>query len=201
VDDVDAALAAHPPADETARSTATPRRCRRHTWALWPEEGVTPIRYRCIHCPTFYDPGAVRRGTSARRLGHDQERRIERTYGPRKVGEFGDAIDLIGRDFAWQSKATRGPMPAWLAAVDTPTHHDPPSVVRMAAAAMRPIMGARYPLVIMSWVSPGVRTRDRIWVLAPNWWMMHGEGGLGWIVMSGEHFLETHGRDTPKEGG
>lgn len=141
------------------------------------------------------DDTRSRRGRSSARLGKDQERRIERVYGPRKVGEYGDAVDLLGRDFAWQSKATRGAMPLWLAAVDEPVLHEPPTIVVLSVVAMLPLLGGRHPLVIQSWVRHGVPTRDRIWVRGDHWAALHGGAWNAWIVMSGEHFLRVHGSD------
>ena len=149
------------------------------------------------------DPDRSRLGKSARRFGIEQERRIERVYGPRKVGEFGDAIDLIGRDFAWQSKATRAAPPAWLAAITTPVLRLPTSLVVGCALAMMPITGTRHPLVIQSFVRrdgpKGTQTRDWIWVYGAHWWALHAADGdpapVSWLVMSGAHFLAVHGRD------
>lgn len=239
---LDEALAAHPATPDTARSTASVRRCGRHRWdraaldgtVRWPArcrnctlvtedpdayfhprdwDGETlPLdrqclaspdlvheldrRPRCIRCGAIRDDARSRRGRSSARLGKDQERRIERVYGPRKVGELGDAIDLLGRDFAWQSKASRSRIPDWMAAVHEPVAHNLPAMEAGAVAAMVPILGTRYPLVIRSWVRHGVPTIDRIWVRADHWRLLHGTGEVqGWTVMSGDHFLAIHGRD------
>jgi len=198
--DLDTALAATSPAPETARSVVrSDRKCRPHQWGLWKatKEGVVvQEEVICLRCWTPKDPVRSRRGKSSRRLGADQERRIERVYGPRKVGEYGDAIDLLGRDFAWQSKATRDPMPRWLEAIDEPVLRLQTDIVRASVAAMLPILGSRYPLVIQSWVRNGTPTRDRIWVAGIHWQHLHGVApDAGWLVMSGEHFLAIHGRD------
>ena len=152
---------------------------------------------RCDRCGIAKDDVRSRRGTSARRLGGDQERRIERVYGPRKVGEHGDAIDLLGRDFAWQSKATRQPPAAWLSGVDSAgLRFAAPALVRESVAAMLPLLAHRLPLVIVSHVHQGRETRDWIWVRADDWHRLHG-GGVreGWLVMSGDWFLAVNGRD------
>lgn len=199
--DLDAALAATSPATETARTVvSSDRPCRRHQWYRVggpPDEPWDDnVYYRC-RCGAIRDDTRSRRGRSSRRLGGDQERRIERVYGPRKVGEYGDAIDLLGRDFAWQSKATRDPMPEWLRVIDEPVSHMPTSLVALSAAAMLPILGSRHPLVIQSWVRNGLPTRDRIWVRGEDWRALHGGAWNAWLVMSGEHFLAVHGRDEP----
>lgn len=188
--DLDEALAQTTPESVTAVSVVTGRHV--HVWSVCP-------------CGAHRDLAAPRRGRSARRFGIEQERRIERVYGPRKVGEYGDPIDLIGRDFAWQSKATHDPMPEWLTMVDSPVEHAPPSVVVVSAAAMRPFLAGRLPLVIQTWVRrdgpAALRTRDRIWVRAGDWGAMHGHRkpipDEAWIVMQGAHFLDVHGRDEP----
>lgn len=180
--DLDALLATTEPEPVTSVSMVPGRHV--HVWTVCP-------------CGAQRDLDAPRRGRSAARLGKDQERRIERVYGPRKVGEFGDAIDLLGATFAWQSKATRSPMPAWLAAVDAPVLHAPTVLVVDAAVAMAPIRGHRLPLVIQPFVSR-TGTTDRIWVRATDWWHLHGgpqPPEPTWVVMSGAAFLDLHGRD------
>ena len=184
---LDDALATTQPEPVTAVSLVT--RPHVHAWTV------------CT-CGAHRDLDAPRRGRSARRFGSDQERRIERVYGPRKVGEHGDAIDLIGRDFVWQSKATHDDPPAWLASVDGPVIRVAPSLVVACARAMLPIADGRAPLVIQTFVrSDGPkyqRTRDWIWVRALDWMNLHGglaTGDTDWVVMRGATFLAIHGRD------
>lgn len=180
--DLDEALAPTTPEPVTSVSLVPGRHV--HVWTVCP-------------CGAQRDLAAPRRGRSADRLGKDQERRIEKLYGPRKVGEHGDAIDLLGHDFAWQSKATRHPIPAWLRAVDEPVLHAPSALVVSASEAMDPIRAHRMPLVIQAFVSPR-GTLDRIWVRALDWWRMHGGPEpvpTAWTVMSGAAFLTIHGRD------
>jgi len=190
----------------TATSTVTPRGCRRHRWYIaGMDDGVA--WYGCHRCDAIRDPVRSHRGRSAGRFGKDQERRIERVHGPLKVGEFGDAIDLLGRDFAWQSKASRGRPPVWMSVVTTPVLRLPTALVTGCALAMAPIAGARMPLVIQTFVRrdgpKGERTRDWIWVRAVDWWDLHAEDGepvpstVAWLVMSGDAFLQQHGRDEP----
>ena len=186
--DLDDLLSTTTPEPVTAVSLVPGR--HQHTWTV------------CT-CGAQRDMEAPRRGRSARRLGGDTERRIERTYGPRKVGEFGDAVDLIGRDFVWQSKATRDDPPAWLAAIVGPVIRPAPALVIRCAAAMAPIANGRAPLVIQTFVRrdgpKDERTRDWIWVRALDWVDLHG--GLvpsvgAWYVMDGRTFLAVHGRDS-----
>lgn len=181
---IDEALAGTAPEAVTSVSLVPGRHV--HHWTVCP-------------CGAHRDMDAPRRGRSADRLGKDQERRIQRVYGPRKVGQFGDAIDLLGRDFAWQSKATRDAMPVWMASVDEPTLRFPTSIVVTAAAAMEPIRAHRMPLVIQSFVGR-TGTLDRIWVRAADWWRLYGgpePTPTAWIVMSGAAFLTIHGSDEP----
>lgn len=193
---LDDALAGTAPAPESARTVVRSNRpCGRHQWIQRALVDDGYGMFACLVCGTPKDDTRSRRGKSADRLGKDQERRIERVYGPRKVGEYGDAIDLLGRDFAWQSKATRTAMPLWLAAIDEPVLHEPPVIVVVSVSAMLPILGARYPLVIQSWVRHGTPTRDRIWVRGDHWRTLHGGAWNAWLVMSGECFLRIHGRD------
>ena len=194
--DIDEALAGTSPATETATSTATARRCKHPRGAryLHPDGGTI-----CERCGQWVTIERSRRGKSAARFGKDQERRIERVYGPRKVGEYGDAIDLLGATFKWQSKATHAAPPVWLASVALPENHRPSATVLGASAAMLPLRPDLAPLVITSYVSPR-GTRDWIWVRCHDWQAFHGiphepSACDVWYVMSGAAFLDWHGRD------
>lgn len=158
----------------------------------------------CGRCGREIDPARARQGKSSRRLGADQERRIERVYGPVKRGEYGDAVDHIGVEFKWQSKATRGAAPLWMAAVTEATWMDwnkTPRWIRQAIHAMTPIFVELHPLVIRSFVKQGTRTRDYIFVLSRTWEALYGgkHGLPGVYAMTGKHFLEMHGRDSDEE--
>lgn len=196
--DLDAVLRDHPATPETARTVTTPKpRCKRHDWTTWAAtaNGLDRVvAAYCYRCGVFRDEAKARRGKSAARFGKDQERRIERTYGPRKVGEFGDAIDLMGAVWKWQSKASRLAPPLWLVSVDAPTHHRPSQTVLGASQAMLPLAPHLLPLVITSFVDRKHGTRDWIWVRCSDWM------GLpclfdDWLVMSGAWFLDHHGPD------
>jgi hypothetical protein len=188
-------------------ATGKPR-CRRHEWVTCGPDYLPASPYghpedygrdRCQFCLAFRDPAASRRGRSSDRLGKDQERRIERVYGPRKVGEFGDAVDHLGRDFKWQAKATRSLPPKWLANILMPTFREQvPQSIWRAAGHMKGIGGTRRPLVIRSYVRQGVATRDWLFVGSWDWLQLHGVGmTAGWIVLPGSDFLDLHGRDEP----
>ena len=190
--------------DPAIRNGAVGRKCRRHEWTPRNADGES----WCVRCSAIRDPAASRRGRSADRLGKDQERRIERTYGPRKVGEYGDPVDHLGRDFKWQSKATRGLPPKWLAAITAPMWRPIlPKAVLGPMAHMVGIGGARRPLVIRSFVHHGVATRDWLFARDRDWWAFHQGSGApsggflvpthGYLVIPGADFLELHGRDEP----
>lgn len=144
------------------------------------------------------DPVKARRGKSARRLGTDQERRIERVYGPTKIGERGDPVDHIGRVWKWQAKATRAAPPLWLARITEPAQVSPvPLTVSIPWGRMEAHYLDRRPVVIRSYVHVGTRTRD---------WLFVGERdaqdylGLpferfGWWVIPGDWWLDHFGRD------
>lgn len=166
---------------------------------------ATPTGARGRRAARGDDPVRARRGKSSARLGKDQERRIERVYGPRKVGEYGDAVDHLGRDFKWQAKATRSLPPKWLARITAPTWRPmvPLSVLR-PMAHMTGIGGTRRGLVIRSYVRHGVTTRDWLFMVAWDWWHLHGEPPEmempgGYVVIPGADFLEIHGQDSVVE--
>ncbi len=104
--DLDAALAATTPAPETAISTATVRRCRKHEWA-----NLDVVR--CLRCRKVYDPVVSRRGKSARRRGNDYERELAARLGGPKVGHFGGPDDVRAGMFNVQAKV-RANFPGWM---------------------------------------------------------------------------------------
>jgi hypothetical protein len=187
------------------------RHCTRHSWPgpwkglMYPNQPIGPTNpyvaeQHCLRCGVLRDSAASRRGMSARRLGGDQERRIERVYGPRKVGEYGDAVDHLGRDFKWQSKATRSLPPKWLAKISEPTWRaELPVSIEHPMQKMGPLGGTRRPLVIRSFVRQGVPTRDWLFFVAWDWWELHMfpvTMPAGYLVIPGADFLEIHGRDS-----
>ncbi len=175
----------------------TPRK-HRHAWnGMKYDGGAAPSYAYCTRCGKIKDEATTRRGKSARRLGSDQERRIERRYGPRKIGEYGDAVDHIGRDWKWQSKATRRDPPLWLAKIAQPTY-----LPKLPLSITRPLdgMAAIYldhqPVVIRSYVRQGMPTRDWLFVgLADVEWF---NGRRGYMVYPGSVWLDTFGKDTPE---
>lgn len=155
--DLDAALAQHPPDPETARSVVrSDRRCARHRWqsAVWPE--VT----RCRLCGARKDETLSRQGRSSARLGKDQERRAERRYGWTKIGERGEKTDLRGRLFKVQQKSSR---------------RQPPALVRDTFAGLDATRDGRVPLLLLTFVRPGVPADDYIVIRGSDWLDLHGQ--------------------------
>jgi hypothetical protein len=195
-----------PPTPSGARDL----RCRRHRWVVTDGGGELPTQIeQCANCDRLRERESSRRGRSSARLGKDQERRIERIYGPRKVGEYGDAVDHLGRDFKWQAKASRQDPPLWLAAIAAPTWRPiVPKSIREPMAHMAGIGGMRRALVIRSYVHHGLPVRDWLFIVGLDWFRLHGTasipgfggfvipgGAYGYVVIPGAAFLEMHGRD------
>jgi hypothetical protein len=186
----------------------------RHDW-LWNDDGdmcpncVTPWKCNGPHegprrgwrmecsCGAVKDATKSRAGRSASRLGKDTERRLEKLYGPTKVGEYGDAIDLIGRTWKWQSKATRDDVPRWVGRLGEWGPIDAHAWITVPIEAMEPLRRDLRPLLVRSWVHVGVRPVDVIIVRANDWAEEHGGPvPLGeFIAMTGRYFLDVNGRD------
>jgi hypothetical protein len=152
--DLDAAIAAVPPATETATSTATVRKCRHpRSYRVVDGQGV-----RCTWCERTIDPTASRRGKSNARLGKDQERRAERRYGWEKIGERGEKTDLRGTFAKVQQKASRRPVPA---------------LIRDTFAGLDATKDGRVPLLLLSFIQP-TGTQDYIVIRGEDWLAVHG---------------------------
>jgi hypothetical protein len=180
-----------------------PRKCRHPRDRRVPIfVGPPPTKqygWLCQSCGHAGSGLSVRRGKSARRLGGDQERRIERVYGPTKIGERGDPVDHLGRQWKWQSKATRAEVPKWLARITEPTPHDVPAAIANAWNAMAGLYGDRAPVVIRSYVRQGAKTRDWLFIDAHDGVREFGYDTLpyvtGWWVIPGDWWLDHFGRD------
>ena len=160
------------------------------------EDGDWRLSCACGH---RQDVEATHRGRSSSRLGKDTERRIERQYGPRKVGEFGDAIDLLGKTWKWQAKATRSPVPRWVGKLDEWGPIDAKAWITDPIEHMEPLRRDLRPLLVRSWVRHGARTIDVIIVRSSDWAEEHGcPVPMGeFMAMTGEFFLDCNGRDEP----
>lgn len=110
--------------------------------------------------PVVRDEAKAKRGKSSRRLGHDGERRSEKRYGWRKVGEFGGITDLEGTLAIVQQKTSRRAAPlAW----------------KSIFAALEGRAGGRIPLLLLSFVKAGVDTEDFIVIRGRDWLQLHGK--------------------------
>lgn len=189
------------PPVEPREAPETPRK-HRHIWYRTVEAGETSWVCLAHSEPVIRDIVKARRGKSSRRLGADQERRIERVYGPVKIGERGDPVDHIGRVWRWQSKATRSVPPQWLAAIREPEWTQ--LVPAWAVAPYNAMAGlySRKSVLIRSFVSRGIRTRDWLIVSSIDGTVElglpgpdHGDPRGGWWVIPGEWWLDHFGRD------
>lgn len=110
--------------------------------------------------PVIRDELAARRGKSSRRLGGDGERRSEKRYGWRKVGEFGGIDDLVGTLAIVQQKTSRRAAPvAW----------------KSILTALEGRAAGRVPLLLLSFVAAGKDTEDFIVVRGRDWLALHGK--------------------------
>ena len=98
------------PVDETWPPTPVlerePRKCRRHQWPLLQAMcGVIncPIvradetavdHEHCLRCGAVKSPERIRRGKASRNRGNAFEREVAAKLGGRRVGQFGDKVDV-----------------------------------------------------------------------------------------------------------
>jgi hypothetical protein len=69
------------------------RRCVRHSW-VWDGVPAAPPRQVCARCGKEKDAATSRRGRTARNRGNDYEREVARILGGRRVGQYGDKVDV-----------------------------------------------------------------------------------------------------------
>lgn len=172
---------------------------KKHIWGVTPDgnEG-------CSVCNQPRDQVAARRSRSSVRLGKDVERRLAKRFGWRKVGQFGDAVDLLGQTVKVQSKATRSTPPVWLAAVNGIAGIDgAPDYIEGPMAKMDPLYPGHFPVLALSYVQQGVPTTTYLVVRYEDfveWW------GQTWLpplpvqpthlVMEGWYWLEMAGTES-----
>lgn len=137
-------------------------RPHRHSWERYVNDGRTWAA--CLRCNAVRDETKSRRGKSARRLGHDGERRSERRYGWTKVGEYGGITDLEGTLAIVQQKTSR---------------RDAPPLWRGVFAALAGRAGGRIPLLLLSFVRQGVAAEDYIVIRGSDWLALHGTDAPG----------------------
>jgi hypothetical protein len=121
--------------------------------------GIEPT-FRCTRCGHLRNETLTRRGRSSRRLGSDGERRSEKRYGWRKVGEFGGIDDLQGKLMIVQQKTTRAA---------------PPAKWKGIFARLDERAGGRVPAILLSFVRAGVDTEDFMLVRGRDWLALHGK--------------------------
>jgi hypothetical protein len=118
------------------------------------------------------------------------------------VGQLGDAVDLLGADVKVQAKHTKRRAPAALeravAGAGWASLDILPAYVSGPLERMDGLYPDRIPVVV--WSYGGHRpTRDFFYVRARQMYALHGwpEGYTlpGWLVMTGEYWLENHGRE------
>lgn len=73
------------------------RKCRRHEWAVndaWDGGAPSPPIHQCVRCNAVRDEARQRRGKTARQRGNGYEREVAAKLGGRRVGQFGDQVDV-----------------------------------------------------------------------------------------------------------
>jgi len=197
--DLDALLAANPPTPESAVTLVRSEPRHRHIWHTYMrlpgDEIITECHVKSCGKLWVEQAAQSRRGRSSDRLGKDNERRIQKVYGPRKIGQYGDPVDHVGRVFKWQSRASRTTPQLWLSRIDAPVSlPDPPEWVTVPLNAMSPYYVELAPLLVRSFVKVGVGTRDWVFLRGIDW--VSWAGGtlvVGIVAMRGERFLEQFG--------
>jgi hypothetical protein len=157
--DLDAALAAHPPLPETARTvTVTDRKCKRHAWVTW-----QPDYTLCAYCGKEKDPIASRKGKSARRRGNDYERELAARLGGTKVGHHGGPEDVVTSRLVIQSKV-RAAFPEWM----------------WSELVKLPRAGGRTPVLVVAEGKPaaGQKRRALAVLSLDDFRDLHGDGDL-----------------------
>ncbi len=167
----------------------------RHRW-----DQFDPHRGILCRCGAVKDDAATRKGRNARSRGNRRELYVQRTYGPRKTGQFQDAIDNLGRSWKWQSKTTSlghwRHVPLWAATLDTWWPIKSHRWITDPIEHMDPLYPDRYPLLIRSWTFPG-GSLDIIIVRSSDWAALHGPPAPGteYMAMTGRYFLNINGTD------
>lgn len=150
-----------PPAPVDDMAIERKPRFHRHLWIEWRDAQTRElIEVKCKGCGNVRDEQKARRGKSSRRLGHDGERRSEKRYGWRKVGEFGGITDLEGTLAVVQQKTSRrAAPPKWRGIFD----------------ALGRRSGGRVPLLLLSFVHQGIASDDYVVMRGSDWLALHGK--------------------------
>jgi hypothetical protein len=165
-----------PPSEPTA--VETPRRCRRHQWVekwLHPRLGVAQLREQwegtpeiadamksgiyCARCNAVRDDAKARRGKTARNRGNAYEREVAAKLGGRRVGQYGDQVDVDVPGYLRVQTKNGGAYPKlidrWLRAIP------------VEAGLLRAVVVGDAP-------GPGTRRRSLIVFDLDEWAMWHG---------------------------
>lgn len=70
----------------------TPRKHPRHFWVWFETDGE--VGRRCNRCGVIRDETKARRGKTARNRGNAYEREVAAKLGGRRVGQYGDQVDV-----------------------------------------------------------------------------------------------------------
>ena len=158
---------------------------------------------QCIGCGVRRDDARSKAGKNARSRGNRRELYVQRTYGPVKVGQHGDAIDNLGHSWKWQSKTTRlgsrKELPLWAAGIEALSWGGikPYAWITVPMAKMDPLHRDLRPLLIRSWTFP-VGSLDLLIVRSSDWAELHGlpvPAIAEHMAMTGRWFLEVNGLD------
>lgn len=167
----------------------------RHRWAVVDGQEV------CGVCRKVRDAVKAKRSRSSVRLGKDVERRLAKRFGWVKVGQHGDAVDLIGKFVKVQSKATRDPVPAYLGYVNGIAPIEAHDWVTKPLAKMDALYPHKWPVLALSFVHAGVPTTTFLIVRADDWstfypaWAPPSNASATHFVIEAWYWLDVVGKD------
>ena len=81
------------PTDTAPALVTEPKRCRRHDWTGY-NPFVDQPRWTCSRCGKPKDEARSRRGKTSRNRGNGFEREVAAKLGGRRVGMYGDKVDV-----------------------------------------------------------------------------------------------------------
>ena len=72
-----------------------PRKCKRHQWVREHFDPALDVAiYLCARCGNLRDDARSRRGKTSRNRGNAFEREVAAKLGGRRVGQYGDSVDV-----------------------------------------------------------------------------------------------------------
>lgn len=168
----------------------------RHRWA------VRDGREVCTVCFRVRDKTAEKRSRSAVRLGKDTERRLAKRFGWTKVGQAGDAVDLLGKTVKVQSKSTRDHYPAYFPGYGIVPLREMDWITE-PIEKMAPLYPSLNPVLAKSYVTRGKPTETWLVVSAEWWdetygprWSPPNPLGHPYYLISGDYWLDVAGLET-----